>query len=234
MSARTYACPSCGAQVDEHCRRCHYCDAPVATLRCAACFHMSVADAVYCAGCGGQLGLEPLREAGDLPCPFCKAPLDAYRDGASALYDCARCGGQFVEHVLLRQMIERHAHPTPPEGVPPRAPTRPKVRTGYVPCPACASLMNRKNFGGTSGVIVDVCKKHGTWFDLGELPRVLAFVAAGGLERSRQRAEEEAAHARREHGAAAFVHAPSSSHDPALAAHVGASLADLLVDLLRG
>jgi Zn-finger nucleic acid-binding protein len=50
--------------------------------------------------------------------------------------------------------------------------------------------MNRKNFAEVSGVIVDVCKKHGTWFDLGELPRVLAFVAAGGLERSRHRIGE--------------------------------------------
>lgn len=45
--------------------------------------------------------------------------------------------------------------------------------------------MHRKNFGGRSGVIVDVCTSHGTWFDAEELPRVLAFVEAGGLERVR-------------------------------------------------
>jgi Zn-finger nucleic acid-binding protein len=50
--------------------------------------------------------------------------------------------------------------------------------------------MNRKNFGQTSGVIVDVCQKHGIWFDPGELPRVLAFVETGGLERARRRDEE--------------------------------------------
>jgi hypothetical protein len=44
--------------------------------------------------------------------------------------------------------------------------------------------MNRKNFGGTSGIIVDVCAKHGTFFDTGELPRVLAFVRRGGLTRA--------------------------------------------------
>jgi len=37
--------------------------------------------------------------------------------------------------------------------------------------------MNRINFGRTSGVIVDVCKKHGTWFDGGELTQVIAFAA---------------------------------------------------------
>lgn len=35
---------------------------------------------------------------------------------------------------------------------------------------------NRKNFGRSSGVIVDICRRHGVWFDRGELPRVLAFV----------------------------------------------------------
>jgi hypothetical protein len=42
--------------------------------------------------------------------------------------------------------------------------------------------MVRKNFGHTSGVIVDWCGAHGTWFDADELERVAAFVAAGGLK----------------------------------------------------
>jgi Zn-finger nucleic acid-binding protein len=47
--------------------------------------------------------------------------------------------------------------------------------------------MTRRNFGGNSGVIIDVCRSHGVWFDRGELPRVLAFVEAGGLELARKR-----------------------------------------------
>lgn len=50
----------------------------------------------------------------------------------------------------------------------------------YIPCPECGVLMNRRNFGGTSGIIVDVCSVHGTWFDAGELAAVLAFVESGG------------------------------------------------------
>jgi hypothetical protein len=84
-----------------------------------------------------------------------------------------------------------------------------------------------------SGVIVDVCKKHGTWFDLGELPRVLAFVAAGGLERSRRRTAEEEARVRREAHVAAFApHVATSTHDPTASAGTGASLTELLLDLL--
>jgi hypothetical protein len=50
--------------------------------------------------------------------------------------------------------------------------------------------MHRRNFGGLSGVIVDICTLHGIWFDAGELPSVLAFVEGGGLERSRLRERE--------------------------------------------
>jgi hypothetical protein len=52
--------------------------------------------------------------------------------------------------------------------------------------------MNRQNFGGMSGVIVDICSKHGVWFDSGELPRVLEFVENGGLARARERASDDA------------------------------------------
>jgi Zn-finger nucleic acid-binding protein len=61
----------------------------------------------------------------------------------------------------------------------------------YLKCPLCDELMNRVNFGRRSGVIVDVCTAHGTWFDAGELTRAIAFVARGGLEESRRRESEE-------------------------------------------
>jgi Zn-finger nucleic acid-binding protein len=47
--------------------------------------------------------------------------------------------------------------------------------------------MNRVNFAHCSGVIVDVCKGHGTWFDQDELTEIVAFIRAGGLEASRAR-----------------------------------------------
>ena len=46
--------------------------------------------------------------------------------------------------------------------------------------------MNRLNFGRVSGVIIDLCKGHGVWFDPGELQRALTFVAGGGLTRMRE------------------------------------------------
>jgi hypothetical protein len=58
--------------------------------------------------------------------------------------------------------------------------------------------MNRRNYGGASGVIVDVCTVHGTWFDTGELPRVLAFVEGGGLAAARRREMEALQKARQD------------------------------------
>ncbi len=63
----------------------------------------------------------------------------------------------------------------------------------YRKCPECAAVMQRKNFGGVSGIILDVCAQHGTYFDHEELPGVLAFVKSGGLALAQRRDREERA-----------------------------------------
>ena len=35
--------------------------------------------------------------------------------------------------------------------------------------------MSRKNFGGRSAILVDVCAPHGVWLDRGELDALIAF-----------------------------------------------------------
>jgi Zn-finger nucleic acid-binding protein len=127
--------------------------------------------------------------------------------GPGAVHDCDRCGGQFVELDALRDLIERHDRLDVGVGV---ARARSSVRSlqaqaqvRYVACPVCSALMNRRNFGGASGVIVDVCARHGTWFDLGELPRALAFVESGGLTRAREREAQEHQRLARERAASA-------------------------------
>jgi Zn-finger nucleic acid-binding protein len=60
----------------------------------------------------------------------------------------------------------------------------------YLKCPSCKTIMNRRQFAAGSGVIVDVCKHHGTFFDIGELPAIIDFVMQGGLEKA-ERAEIE-------------------------------------------
>jgi hypothetical protein len=50
--------------------------------------------------------------------------------------------------------------------------------------------MNRLNYGRRSGVILDVCKSHGAWFDGDELHRVLVWVRDGGTTEAEVRAAE--------------------------------------------
>lgn len=185
-------CPVCGAPVAAAASACNYCASPLATVRCAQCFVMNAYEALHCSGCGSALGLEPIPAAPDgLVCPACRVPCVSYAGhtrGGGLLVECGRCGGQFVEHALLEELLERREVHRPVERAPPR-PHNPLARpVRYVGCPRCGVLMNRNNFGGASGIVVDVCSRHGVWFDAGELPRVLAFVAAGGLVRARRRA----------------------------------------------
>jgi Transcription factor zinc-finger len=88
----------------------------------------------------------------------------------------------FVAHGELAMRIQssRPAEvPARPPRHAPSPPPEPKVRYGW--CPRCGQIMNRRNFGAHSGIVVDVCREHGTWFDQGELAAALAFVRAGGL-----------------------------------------------------
>jgi Zn-finger nucleic acid-binding protein len=191
LGSGEYDCPACATRVRDDVRACPSCGAPIATLRCAHCFHMNVPEAALCLGCGHELGLAPLGKPDELACPDCKRAFVSFSGAGGRLRDCGRCGGQFVEHKLLEALLTRRevygnaANKSPARHNPLDSPVR------YRPCPVCGDLMTRKNFGHSSGIIVDVCKLHGMWFDPGELPRVLAFVEAGGLSLARRREQEQ-------------------------------------------
>ena len=203
LEALAFACPNCGAPVASTARVCGYCHVALATRRCAHCFDHNHASAQHCAACGRELGLERIADDSELSCPACRAPLAAFHESGGTLFDCASCGGHFVEHSLLRALIEQRAELAQSSTV---GPTRARARiekVTYRPCARCGTMMHRKNFGGASGVIVDVCTVHGIWFDAGELPAVLNFVERGGLERARKLEEERARRARIEQRTAA-------------------------------
>ncbi len=186
-AARCYECPACGGLVREAARVCGYCHSPIATIRCHSCFTMNVPEARHCMSCGTELGLEPVNVTECLAssCPRCKGrQLDAFANQDGTLFDCGKCGGQFVSRDVLLAMIRRHQSVSMEVPLRLRAANPIHESITYVPCPFCRELMLRRNFGRVSGIIVDTCAKHGTWFDVGELARVLSFVSAGGLLRT--------------------------------------------------
>lgn len=218
-------CGSCGGAVPENAPSCPFCSVSVATRRCASCYHRNLPSAVHCSGCGRELRDRVAQAAGTHACPACESTtLARIGEGARAVDECPRCGGQFVAHDVLQRLCEERLQLGTKQA--PQVPGRlGPVR--YLPCPTCQKRMNRKNFGERSGVVVDVCKDHGVWLDTGELPRVLAFVERGGLGEAARRQQDAAREAKRKALGAAFpVH-----HDAAV---ITDSLeADILVAALR-
>lgn len=62
----------------------------------------------------------------------------------------------------------------------------------YLRCPVCNEVMSRVNFARVSGVILDVCRPHGAWFDAGQLRAVRRFVRGGLAKFARRRARARA------------------------------------------
>ena len=58
----------------------------------------------------------------------------------------------------------------------------PSLERSGLKCPVCNAAMQRKNFAGSSGVVVDWCGSHGTWLDAHEMEDIAAFVLDGGLQ----------------------------------------------------
>ncbi len=141
---------------------------------------MNASDALCCSGCGRELDLSlPSRKVSEA-CPRCGSKLDAIHHERGLALDCSDCGGQFAEHSLLKDLLRSRVRVGALMKSRPRKVELSMGPVKYLPCPQCGEFMNRRNFGGTSGVVVDVCHVHGTWFDAGELAAVLAFVESGG------------------------------------------------------
>ncbi len=78
-----------------------------------------------------------------------------------------------------------------PDSVNTPASTEHKPRRAYIPCPECGKLMIPKNFSGCSGVIIDLCRDHGSWFDRNELQQIVLFIRNGGFSKARKREQLE-------------------------------------------
>jgi Zn-finger nucleic acid-binding protein len=130
-------------------------------------------------------------DATDAPCPRCHHPLEAAPGGLDRAHECPRCGGILVPRDALAAILSAaEISGTLREAPAVRSPALDGWSVGgesqaepavtYVSCPQCHHSMNRVSFGKRSGIIVDVCKMHGTWFDAGELTRAIAFAGARG------------------------------------------------------
>lgn len=127
--------------------------------------------------------------AAPLPCPSCATDMPGVRIGGTPMHQCPSCAGTWLDTETFTQLCtnreERGSVANLIGGSEPANKPAPLAAVHYLCCPRCRKTMNRTNFGHRSGVVIDVCKGHGAWFDAGELRRVLQFVESGGLEKAR-------------------------------------------------
>jgi Zn-finger nucleic acid-binding protein len=234
------ACPHCGAGVAATASACMYCSAELLVKACPRCLSRVFHGHKHCPECGAELALAATAESdGDRPCPRCSKVLHARRVGDIVIDECAACLGVFLDHVAIKRVVIDRAQSRAEAllGALPRSEIKAVPAAGqkmYLPCPVCRVVMNRRLFATGTGVIIDVCRSHGTFFDAGELPLIIDFVMNGGLERAqikdiermRETARRELAQARDAARDAARMQGASLSHSR------GSALIDFLSGLI--
>lgn len=186
-------CPNCGGAVMSDRTQCEFCKSRLKTVGCPACLGLMFLGSKFCKHCGKKVTAVSVvdKKAGD--CPRCKTTLQMLEIGEMNIRECNKCGGFWSDTETFESICadreqqssvlgfissdaHPHAHP---------------ATISYVPCPDCSQLMNRSNFARSSGVIIDICKGHGVWFDADELPKIISFINSGGMVRSREKEKIE-------------------------------------------
>ena len=190
MKIQALNCPNCGSGVSSDKTQCEYCRSRLKTIGCEKCLNLMFIGNKFCGHCGAPA--MPVAGSNDIAagsCPRCKIDLEFLTIGSNSIRECTKCGGFWTssatfenicasreEQSAVLTFIRSDAHPSVhPSSI------------SYVPCPDCSQLMNRSNFARSSGVIIDMCRDHGVWFDADELPKIIDFINKGGLTLQREK-----------------------------------------------
>jgi Zn-finger nucleic acid-binding protein len=188
----------CGAPAQSDASACAHCGARLATMACPSCFGMIFQGSHFCPLCGGRAD-RVAGEASTLACPHCEEALTKVTVGKAILSECAKCEGLWVDTMSFEQICADREQQTAILGaaiVVPKGELSLKIR--YIKCPECQMIMHRVNFAGSSGVVIDICKQHGAWFDAKELQRIVDFIRKGGLIQAREKQTARLEQARRD------------------------------------
>ena len=229
MPAATLNCPSCGASLHPDATSCPYCNTRLATIACPSCFGLAFLGSRFCPHCGHPLSPVSTFTPTTFPCPRCRIPLQNFELGLERikLRDCPQCCGIWVDTPSFQQICADREDQAAILGAPTPVPLdNASPKRSNVPCPQCANQMTLIQFSRRSGIVIDICRAHGVWFDRDELRHIIEFIRSGGLDRARQLDKQELDQARRELDA----RTRESPHDEHLASI--ASAAGLLGTLL--
>lgn len=154
------------------------------TVKCPICGASTSADDSLCKHCDATLAT--------LSCPRCRIEMRPASIGVTAVSECERCMGLWLDVPSFERICAYREERAAVLGATAHAPVQDayELKVRYSPCPKCEQLMNRINFD-RSGVVVDICKGHGIWFDRDELTRITEFIHAGKLGKARNRHKTE-------------------------------------------
>lgn len=221
-------CPNCGAPASESDSSCEYCGSRLTAVACPSCLGAMFAGSEFCPHCGAKVATPEDTGEHALRCPGCGNDMPQVRLGSVLLHECAKCGSTWLTPETFAAVCrDREALGALAAAVGGTAQSlqpdfTAKIR--YVRCPVCNKMLNRVNFGHRSGVIVDVCKNHGVWFERDELRQVLSFIQRGGLEQMLRDVEEQEKIRQRALGLyAPSMPAPADDRSAAITAYLDAS-----------
>ena len=92
------------------------------------------------------------------------------RRDVSNFVECSGCGGVWLGEDSFEDFVDRGDESTMATFLGPSGDSDKRDKSlaaaredtvGYVPCPECGQMMNRKNFASCSGVVIDWCRGHG-------------------------------------------------------------------------
>lgn len=239
--ARELSCPHCGAGVAPTSSTCAHCSAQLLLKACPRCLSRVFHGHKHCPDCGSELSVGAVEEtATDRVCPRCDHAMVARRVADLVIDECTACHGLFLDQIAITRVVtdRRQARAEALLGALPQKFEYERQPPGkmYIKCPICQTVMNRKLFAAGSGVVVDVCRAHGTYFDAGELPRIIDYVMQGGLEKAERKEIDRArAEVEREKHAARQVAATTAyatTHEMR-GLSAGGAFMDLLSFLIR-
>lgn len=152
-SRRVLLCPNCGAPLP-----------PAATHETVVCAFCKVSSAI------SEIADATEAKHSDHACPRCTTKLFFGETDGIAL-GCGLCGGIWLDNASAQRVMARYdgAVAELASRATASATKRPDVRAP-VNCAECGASMQRKRVGD---VEIDLCLAHGTWFDAGELGRVI-------------------------------------------------------------
>jgi Zn-finger nucleic acid-binding protein len=194
MKVEALNCPNCGAAVSSDAAQCQFCRSRLKTFGCPSCLGLMFLGSRFCPHCGAKAVQTEIKIGEDLgECPRCRVKLNLLQIAGTVIRECERCDGMWADVETFENICaDRESQAAVLSFAGGKAHSNQELaKVNYVPCPDCKQLMNRSNFARSSGVIVDICKQHGVWFDAEELPKIIEFIHKGGMEMARKREKLE-------------------------------------------